>query len=486
MLETGALQAGVLERLQQTAGNRAVVGVVQREGPDAGVPADAGVAAPVAGVPEPTTADAAATPAIPDDLRAFREAGPYPAAAEGTTILPSTGFGGFQARYDPVGMTLTITVNVRVNFIDGITLNGNRAVAGEASLNGAANRINRLPRARRAEAVAPWQWAGTQEAWMTEFRDTASAAWGTAGHGLQFQSSHEGWESQLARVNIAVNTQQNMVGPAEAGASVIPEAAGPTHCTANVYKTPEGNDDFGANVHAGTFESATDQTLNLGSSQTVTHGHLLNQSVYFREGSADLSSSQRQRLQSIIRSFQTPAGGSGTRIDVIGHADTSGDDTEEGRARNLELSQQRAQAVTDFLLATRVRGVTLSNAATRVATTTGRGAAGGAEGAEGRRVDIQFAGGGSQNTAVHEFGHMLGLLDEYAVDTGGVISGTGETTGTASGHSAASEAVGLGPSVAENNDNVMSLGGVVRAPHLTTFMEALRSVTSSTEWRLRR
>lgn len=320
---------------------------------------------------------------------------------------------------------------------------------------------------------------------MTEFRTAAQGSWGTAGHGLTLQSSHPGWESQLARINVAVNMQDNMVGPPEAGASVIPDAAGPTHCTANIYKTPAGDNSFGANVAPGTTTSATDQTLNLGSSQTVTHGHLLNQRVYFAPGSAVLGADQQTSLQAIIRSFQTPSGGTGTSIDIVGHSDTSGSRTEAGRLRNQQLSEQRAQAVADFLRATRVGGANLSNAATRIATTTGRGSEGGEAGDEGRRVDINFAGGGTQNVAAHEFGHMIGLRDEYAVDTGGVIGGTGLATGSQSRHSAASQAVGLGQSISENNDNIMSLGGVVRPPHLTTFMEALRSVTGSTEWRLR-
>jgi hypothetical protein len=80
---------------------------------------------------------------------------------------------------------------------------------------------------------------------------------------------------------------------------------------------------------------------------------------------------------------------------------------------------------------------------------------------------------------------MLGLLDEYAVDPGGIISGTGGTTGSGSGHDAASQAAGLGASVTENNDNIMSLGGTIRSPAMVTFMEALRKVTGSNEWRLK-
>ncbi len=41
MIDAGALQAHVVERLQQTAGNQAISGIIQREGPDAGTPAPA-------------------------------------------------------------------------------------------------------------------------------------------------------------------------------------------------------------------------------------------------------------------------------------------------------------------------------------------------------------------------------------------------------------------------------------------------------------
>ena len=44
--------------------------------------------------------------------------------------------------------------------------------------------------------------------------------------------------------------------------------------------------------------------------------------------------------------------------------------------------------------------------------------------------------------------------------------------------------MGVGGSVYENNDNIMSLGNTIRPQHYATFMEALRTVTSITEWRM--
>jgi len=386
-----------------------------------------------------------------------------------------------------VAMTLTVTMNVGMTFVDGMSSSGNRAVAGHASLNAAANRINALPRSERAAEVAKWKWAGDQETWMTGYKANVAGAWNSAGSGLQFQSSHPGWEAQLARVNIVVNTQNvTVAGPLPAGVSAIPAGAGGIHCNATIYKTPDDNTDFGA--RGGGRDAAGQSLLELGSGQTVAHSHLLRQRVFFDRGSVTLNPAAQAELQNIIYSFQTPTGGAGTRIDITGHADTVGAGTPAGEARNQRISEQRARAVADYLKATRVGGNNLANAAARVSTTTGTGSTGESNGAASRRVDLVFAGGAGQNQAAHEFGHMLGLQDEYASDptrAQGKIFGTGAPVGTVHPQDARSTAAGLGNSVYENNDNLMSLGSTIRSPQYVTFMEALRAVTGSSEWRLK-
>jgi outer membrane protein OmpA-like peptidoglycan-associated protein len=463
-----ALHANAMQRMQGTPGNRAGVGITVQRDP-----------------PTPTNIAGPAPAPVPADLQAFRDRGPMPAAAVGQLIQPTPG-GGFQARYDPVAMNLTVTMNVGMTFVDGMSMSGNRAVAGHASLNAAATQINALPRAERAAAVARWQWAGDQETWMTGYKANVTGAWNSAGSGLQFQSSHPGWEAQLARVNIVVNTQNvTVAGPLPAGASTIP-VGGRTHCNATIYKTPDDNTDFGA--RGGGRDAAGQSLLELGSGQTVAHSHLLRQRVFFDRGSVTLNAAAQSQLQNIIYSFQTPTGGTGTRIDITGHADTVGASTAAGELRNQQISQQRAQAVAAYLGATRVGGNNLANAAARIKTTTGTGSTGESRAATSRRVDIVMAGGAGQNTAAHEFGHMLGLQDEYASDptrTQGVVFGTGQPVGTVHPQDARSTAAGLGNSVYENNDNLMSLGSTIRSPQYVTFMEALRTVTGSNEWRLK-
>ena len=131
-------------------------------------------------------------------------------------------------------------------------------------------------------------------------------------------------------------------------------------------------------------------------------------------------------------------------------------------------------------------GNNLVNAAARIKTTSGVGSAGGGKDARSRRVDIRIAGGVGQNTAAHEFGHMLGLDDQYVVDpikkpdgrpAQGVVDGSGGAVGTPTGDDARTTAAGLGNSTYENNDNLMSLGSTVKAPHYLTLKEALHTVS---------
>lgn len=464
----GALQVDLLRRMQQLQGNQAVGRIIQRD------------------PPTPTVIGGEAPP-VPAELQTFRDKGAMPAAAAGTTVLPPGGFGGFQARYDPVSMDFNITMNVGITFVHGMTLVGGRAVAGDASLTEAARLINRLPAARRAAEVAKWTWNGDQETWMTGYKANVTGAWSSAGTGLQFQSSHAGWDAQLAKVKVNVNTQNvTAPGPVPAGSATIPASAGPTHCNATIYKTPDDNTDFGAQVSS---RNATGTgKLEMGSGQTVAHSHGLQQEVLFRRNSVTLDAAAQKRLQDIIYSFQSPSAGAGTSIDIVGHADTVGGGTAAGDARNQKVSEQRAQAVTDYLKATRVGGNNLVNATARVKTTTGVGSAGGGKDARSRRVDIRIAGGGGQNIAAHEFGHMLGLDDQYVSDptnTQGVVFGSGGAVGTGTGDDARTGTAGLGRSIYENNENLMSLGSTIKSPHYLTLKEALHTVTASTEWKMK-
>lgn len=502
----GALAINNLQRQAETLAalqlRNIPYAVVQRQNPDGGTAVaeppvrDAGV--PSAGVPT----DASAGPdAIPDDLRQFRQRGPYPADANGQTLAPSTGLGGFNARYDPTGMTLSITVNIGMTFTDGMRLDGARVVANDPSLNRAAARLNRLPRERRLEAVRDWQWTGQQAGWMDTYRSAVQSAWSSSGTGIVFQSTKPNWHSQLANVNVVVNTS-DAAATAPGGAAA--PAHTPTHTQATIFRTPDNDTSFGAEVGAGDAASGTDQTLRLGSGQAVTQQRLLRMGVLFGNNSSRLTDAAKARLRRFIISFQPAAGGAGSTMTITGRASATGGGAPEGDRRNRERSQERADAVANFLRTEVVEGKTLANATTRITTVEGVGSDRAGEEAIWRRVEVMLQGDQGQLVAAHEFGHMIGLGDEYAstpqrdaagnivtdaegnARSRGMITGTGGDVGDPTQHNTLSQNMGLGGSVAENNDNIMSLGNTIRPQHYSTFMEALRTVTSLSEWGLRR
>jgi hypothetical protein len=153
-------------------------------------------------------------------------------------------------------------------------------------------------------------------------------------------------------------------------------------------------------------------------------------------------------------------------MEITGHASTSG-----SQARNQTISEQRAQNVSQYLQSQgqMIAGYRL--------TAQGVGAEGAGPGPEWRKVDLKVGEGGAQQTMMHETGHMLGLGDEYVRSP---LVGNGGALGTPVDHSALSAAMGGGVqgAIAENNDNIMSLGNVVRPQHYATFLEALNTVAA--------
>ena len=118
--------------LQQMVGNQSVQRAIQRQP----------IPAPAPGVTPPSGLPATPASSLPQDLRDFRARGPMPAAAAGSPI--TVGGGGFNARYDPTAMVLTLTLNLGMNFIDGMRISGNRVTSTQASMDGSAVAINRM------------------------------------------------------------------------------------------------------------------------------------------------------------------------------------------------------------------------------------------------------------------------------------------------------------------------------------------------------
>ena len=77
-----------------------------------------------------------------------------------------------------------------------------------------------------------------------------------------------------------------------------------------------------------------------------------------------------------------------------------------------------------------------------------------------------------QKGAVHEYGHMIGLDDEYPVD--GSIS-----------HAAMVQSA-LGTVLVEGNTNdIMSAGNTIKKQHYITFLQALKDITNLQKWQFK-
>jgi hypothetical protein len=78
-----------------------------------------------------------------------------------------------------------------------------------------------------------------------------------------------------------------------------------------------------------------------------------------------------------------------------------------------------------------------------------------------------------QAGALHEFGHMIGLDDEYADGSPGIS------------HAALAKTA-LGKVLAEGTSNdIMSCGDTIAPQHYVTFLEALQTITSDKDWKFK-
>jgi outer membrane protein OmpA-like peptidoglycan-associated protein len=423
------------------------------------------------------TADApVADDAMDADLAAFLRQGVMP-SEDGVDLTP-TGLGGFNAKFDPNARELIITMNIGFVFPHGLKIDpATNIVTADGvgldttdpdeqgtlgQLQAAATRVmNDFAAADRANEVnSRWRWSGEQDTWMESYRRGVVDAWG----GRHFFQSVD-WPELFSAVRVNINVHQGV----QAG----------DHCKAKIVKTPPGGG-LGAFVQSGTTASATDQELIMSSSAIDPRpDNLLVNNLYFQHDSSDINTANSRPdgtgqagpafLNRFILTFNAAPGTSGQKIKLEGHASSSG-----AADYNQTLSEQRAKAVEDYL---KNNGLTGSIDRT---VTSGLGETL-TEDAESRRVTMTVGDGQPQVVANHETGHLLGLDDEYSTAPGGLISGTGNPIGTAVRHNdidANSLAdAPIDGAVAENNDNIMSLGNTVRPQHYSTFFSALETVT---------
>ena len=445
--------------------------------------------------------------ALPADLHEFLERGMLPDDA-GRDMTGGTGIGGFNARFDPGNRELVVTMNLGFSFLHGMEINAagmaqavtagldstNPFEAGAiAHLNNAVTSINAIPDpgAREAEVNANWRWTDAETTpWMNQYKQNVEDAWG----GQHFFVS-ERWPQLMAGVRLNVVVHAGNLDT--------------DHCATKIVKMPPDNT-AGAGVMPGQGTGATpeqdatnahDQSLFMTSAHlNPREDNLLDQQVYFpnnvdnvnlAEGGAPGSGIAAPGfLRRVVSTYQAADPNNAQPIRLVGHASTVG-----AADYNQALSERRSANVEAFLHNEMTsRGI---NAEITRTTDTGEGETGMDNTAESRRVDIIVGDGQAQVIGNHEFGHLLGLDDEYVVqplnpgDPAPLIGGTGNRVGDTVDHTDVDNSIqpdGSGAdididgAVAENNDNIMSLGNTVRPQHYSTFHNALQVVTGE-NWR---
>ncbi|MBI5876485.1 MAG: OmpA family protein [Chloroflexi bacterium] len=401
--------------------------------------------------------------------RAFIARGLMPNANGLDTRATTTQGGGFNARFDPSSGELLIRLRVGINFLDGINITdaATGAIApATADFAGAARTIRTLhPDApsRVADVTANWQWnAGAKTQWARDYATAAQTAWG----GKHYFHSRR-WPDLSASVRVEMDVHDGHRAT--------------DHCKATVYKSTSGFSDMGASVdYSGA--SGTGYRARFASSALGAPLDFLNYRLEYPSGGVSVAQATGATslgagdpgptyLNKFIADFQRGRVGEGAPVHLIGHASAGGNP-----AANQRISDRRAQNVAAYLRSSgqRIAGSRID--------ASGVGAEGATAADEWRRVDIQVGSGQAQVTMIHETGHMFGLGDEYASPAGGFAPGAGTpgTIGQPAQHGALASAMGGGVqgAVYENNDNIMSVGNVVRPQHYATFLEALNAVAT--------
>lgn len=185
--------------------------------------------------------------------------------------------------------------------------------------------------------------------------------------------------------------------------------------------------------------------------------------ILFANNSATMLPADQAKLQ-FLGTYLSRINNPKFNFDIVGHASATGN-----KAKNQTLSEQRAQAVAAVL--------TGAGATQHKLNTRGEGQTGADKSDQWRKVDvassIPVGWQNMQDVTAHEFGHMIGLGDEYA----------GGASPVATHYDLVKKAFGqnYADQVAKRGDtdyaSIMEGGNDVRIQHYVTFWSGLCETT---------
>jgi|GEM_PF-945473 len=380
--------------------------------------------------------------------------------------IPSTTFGMFDADYFPLVGLMPVTVKMKFNFV---------------AADNAPGVFDVLRRALAGEDLSRFFWSDSEKAdFKRDFIGRVSARW-SAQHVLR--SSKPCWDFRAIP----------LVTPVE----VDDDAA--AHYVTTVHKSPGPAIDYKSGTNdpdpahperpatADLYQSDVREEPNFNSgSVATTERQRLETALAAAAASPVLFANDSDRIEPAVRPALTAFANAARQknpadplipLKVDGFASRDGETT-----HNQGLSDRRAAAVRSFLAGLGVPqpiGVL------------GHGAVGSAGDAANRRADISVDhtfettyAANRYSVGEHEFGHMLGLPDEYQNNTTGAL-GAQQTL-----YSGLVTAAGVaGPAVwGVRTSSQMSNGIDVLPRHYVTLWEALGRMTApdiaQSEWRI--
>ncbi len=442
--------AAAVRELQRSAGNAAVSRMLQH-----GAGLDA-VAAPTL-MRQPALAPACS----PADKAKLDELMSQTYTRE--DFHPSTGSGLFDAIYAPGDGVLTITLGIAFNFVDGNPADPTWV----ASVGG--------PAVAATYTADQFEWTPDEEKnWKENALAQVLATWSGR---YTFYTRKACWQDTLPPVDVeieilerpatgagkahfvtTVNKWPTEPGPSD---SVTPPGAAADQSTARFH---ESGADGIENPDSRHRRRTTASRARYGQVDTDNPG-----TIRFPQNVSEPSAADKTAL----RTFGATLGAPDIApfpVTLTGHSSSEG-----ATDLNFKLSEDRTRKVSDEIVA---------GGATRQPQNVPLGEAGAGPTADWRRVDIAVgAFEADQTSAVHEFGHMFGLNDQYPTQDGG-----SRDVGTRVGHSALAERLipGQQPILARHDEDIMSNGEVVQPYHYVTFLEVLGVMTGTAgEWDVR-